>query len=196
MAHGAVTLHTTGEAETERFLYGIIAEFERAEDVVAAARRTREAGYRRIDAYTPFPVDGLSEALGFRDQKVPFIMLISGLAGALGGFALLYWAMAAPLAVNLNIGGRPLYGWPYFIPITFECTVLLAALAGVFGMFAVNGLPQPYHPVFDAPDFPRASSDRFFLCVEAEDPNFDRQETRRFMETLGAVTVADVELRK
>jgi hypothetical protein len=194
MAHGAVTLSKTGEAETERFLYGIIADFEHAEDVIAAARRTREAGYRRVDAYSPFPVEGLPEALGFRDQAVPTIMLIGGLCGALAGFGLLFWAMAS--SYPLNIGGRPAYGWPYFIPITFECLVLLAALSGVVGMFALNGLPMPYHPVFDAPVFPRATSDRFFLCVEAEDPNFDRQETRRFMETLGAVTVSDVELRK
>jgi hypothetical protein len=194
MAHGAVTLHQTGEAETERFLYGIIAEFEHAEDVVAAARRTREAGYRRLDAYSPFPVEGLSEALGFRDTTVPKIMLAAGLLGGLGGFALLYWGMAA--SYPLNIGGRPLYGWPYFIPITFECIVLLAALAGVVGMFMVNGLPMPYHPVFDAPDFLRATSDRFFLCIEAEDPNFSHQETRRFMESLGAAQVSDVELRK
>jgi hypothetical protein len=194
MAHGAVTLSKSGEAETERFLYGIIAEFEDAGDVIAAARRTREAGYRRVDAYSPFPVEGLSEALGFRDQAVPTIMLIGGLCGALAGFGLLYWAMTG--SYPLNIGGRPAYGWPYFIPITFECLVLLAALSGVAGMFAVNGLPMPYHPVFDAPDFPRATSDRFFLCVEAEDPNFDRQETKRFMETLGALTVSDVELRK
>jgi Protein of unknown function (DUF3341) len=194
MAHGAFTLSKSGEAETERFLYGIIAEFEDAGDVIAAARRTREAGYRRVDAYSPFPVEGLSEALGFRDQAVPTIMLIGGLCGALAGFGLLYWAMTG--SYPLNIGGRPAYGWPYFIPITFECLVLLAALSGVAGMFAVNGLPMPYHPVFDAPDFPRATSDRFFLCVEAEDPNFDRQETKRFMETLGALTVSDVELRK
>jgi hypothetical protein len=196
MAHGAVTLQQTGEAETERFLYGIIAEFERAQDLVAAARRTREAGYRRMDAYTPLPVEGLSEALGFRDSKVPMIMLIAGLLGGLGGFGLLYWGMSAPISYPLNIGGRPLYGWPYFIPITFECIVLLAALSGVVGMFVVNGLPMPYHPVFDAPDFLRATSDRFFLCIEAEDPNFDHQETRRFMETLGAAKVSDVELRK
>jgi hypothetical protein len=193
MAHGAVTLQQTGEAETERFLYGIIAEFERAQDLVAAARRTREAGYRRMDAYTPLPVEGLSEALGFRDSKVPMIMLIAGLLGGLGGFGLLYWGMSAPISYPLNIGGRPLYGWPYFIPITFECIVLLAALSGVVGMFVVNGLPMPYHPVFNVERFELASRNRFFLCIESRDARFDAEATRRFMEELNPQGVYEVE---
>jgi hypothetical protein len=180
--------------EDERFLYGIIAEFEHAEDVVVAARRAYEAGYRRMDAYTPFPVEGLSEALGFRDHHVPLIMLAAGIIGCAGGFAFLHYCTT--ISYPLNIGGRPPLSWPYFIPITFECTVLLAALAGVFGMFLINGLPQPYHPVFDAQDFELATSSRFFLCIEHTDPQFDRAATRGFMESLGATKVSEVELRK
>src|SRR5438445_5883752 len=165
--HGAITMERAGEAGQERFLYGLIAEFEQAEDVVTAARRTREQGYERIDAYSPFPVEGLSEALGFHDHWVPLIMLIGGICGALLGFGLLLYCLG--ITYELNVGGRPLYGWPHFVPITFECTVLSAALSGVVGMFLLNGLPQPYHPVFDAPDFELASSSRFFLCIEAQD---------------------------
>ncbi len=194
MEQGAITLERGGEAESRRFLYGLIAEFEEADQVVAAAARTREAGYRRMDAYTPFPVDGLSEALGHRDTWVPLIMLIGGVLGAIGGFGLVYYCLV--VSYPLNIGGRALLGWPHYIPITFECTVLLSSLSGVFGMLVLNGLPQPYHPVFDAPDFDKATSSRFFLCIEADDPRFDREATRRFMETLGAARVDEVELKK
>ena len=182
------------EIEGHHLLYGIMAEFDRAEDIVAASQRAHEAGYRRMDAYTPFPVEGLSESLGFRDHLVPLIMLIGGLLGCVGGFFLIYYCVV--LAYPLNIGGRPLFRWPYWIPVTFECTVLFSALSGVIGMFILNGLPMPYHPVFDHPDFHRATSDRFFLCIEARDPRFDRRETREFMETLGALEVSEVELRK
>jgi hypothetical protein len=182
------------KTEEGGILYGLIAEFDDAHRLVAAADRVRQAGYRRMDAYSPFPVEGLSESLGFRDVWIPFIMLIGGALGCLGGFYMIYWMVAVDYP--LNIGGRPLYAWPSFLPITFECTVLLAALAGVIGMFFINGLPQPYHPVFDAPDFNRATSDRFFLCIEARDPKFDLEETRQFMESLGGIKVAEVELRK
>jgi hypothetical protein len=192
--HGAGVVDRAREAEEERFLYGIIAEFEDAGQVIAAARRAHEAGYRRMDAYTPFPVEGLSDALGHRDIAVPMIMLAGGVLGAIGGFGFLWWTMAVDYPVN--IGGRPLLSWPSFIPITFECTVLLSALSGVIGMFLLNGLPQPYHPVFDAPDFAKATSSGFFLCIESTDPHFDREETRRFMETLGAEQVSEVELKK
>jgi len=183
-----------GTAPEERFLYGIIAEFEHAHDVVVAADRSYQAGYRKMDAYTPLPVEGLSEALGFRDVYVPTMMLVAGILGCIGGFGLLYYCLG--ISYPLNIGGREIVSWPYYLPITFECTVLAAALTGVFGMIAINGLPQPYHPVFDAPDFELASSSRFFLCIEHTDPHFDRVETRRFMETLGAAKVSEVELRK
>ncbi len=175
-------------------LYGLVAEFDDAHRVIDAASRTREAGYRLIDAYTPFPVEGLSDALGQRDKSVPFIMLAGGLMGAVGGFSFLTWATVYDYP--LNIGGRTLFGWPSFIPITFELTVLLAALSGIAGMFMLNGLPMPYHPVFDTPNFERATSDRFFLCVEAADPNFNREETRQFLEGLGALQVSEVELKK
>jgi len=125
---------------------------------------------------------------------IPWIMLVGGILGAVGGFSLIYYCQV--IAYPLNIGGRPLFGWPSAIPITFECTVLASALSGILGMFILNGLPQPYHPVFDAPNFDRATSDRFFLCIEATDPNFDLGETRQFMETLGALQVSEVELRK
>jgi hypothetical protein len=182
--------------EEERFLHGLIAEFEHPAEVVAAANKVREAGYRRIDAYTPFPVEGLSEALGQRQVDVPWIMLAGGILGGVGMFAFMHWATYQDYVINS--GGRPnsFYNWPYFIPITFELTVLTAALAGIVGMFWLNGLPQPYHPVFDAPNFEMATSSRFFLCVEAEDPNFDHKRTKQFMETLGALRVSDVELRK
>jgi hypothetical protein len=175
-------------------LYGLIAEFEDPHDLVTAAGRAREAGYTRMDAFTPFPVEELSEALGHRDMHVPWIMLAGGILGALGGFALLTWTTTS--AYVLNIGGRPLFAWPSFIPITFECTVLLSALSGIAGMFAINGLPMPYHPVFSAPNFDRATSDRFFLCIEVYDKKFDRDETRSFLEGLGAARVSEVELKK
>ena len=194
MEHGVIERRRTEEPETEPFLYGLIAEFEHPEDLVQAARRTREAGYRRIDGYSPFPVEELAEALGFRDYWVPIIMLIGGILGAMGGFGLLYYC--GVISYPVNVGGHPLYGWPTSIPITFECTVLLAATAGVVGMFLLNRLPMPYYPVFDAPDFDKATSSRFFLCIEAEDPHFDREGTQQFMATLGAAKVSEVELKK
>jgi hypothetical protein len=185
---------TAAALEEAKFLYGIIAEFDDAHAIVRAAQKAYAAGYRKMDGYTPLPVEGLSEALGQRDYFIPQLMLVGGILGGIGGFSLLYFTTA--IAYPLNIGGRPLWAWPSWIPITFECIVLLSALAGVFGMFALNGLPQPYHPVFDHPEFDRASSDRFFLCIEAEDPRFDPVRTRAFMDTLGALDVSEIELRK
>jgi len=185
-------------AESERFLYGLIPEFEHAADVVKASRRAYEAGYRRIDAYTPFPVEGLPEALGFRDHWVIWIMFIGGLLGCIAGFWFLTWTLVFDYPIN--IGSRPgiprNFSWPMFFPITFEVTVLLSALSGIVGMFWLNGLPKPYHPVFDAPNFELATSSRFFLCIEHDDPLFDRVKTREFMETLGAAQVSEIELRK
>lgn len=193
MAHG-VTLQPTREAEAERFLYGLIAEYTEASEILGAARRAYREGYRQMDAYTPFPVEGLPESLGFRDHLVPWIMFIGGALGCALGFGFLYWTTV--IDYPLNVGGRPLYSWPMWIPITFECTVLLSAFAGVVGMLILNGLPQPYHPVFDAPNFEEATSSRFFLCIEARDPRFDPEETRRFLEATGAARVSEVELRK
>jgi hypothetical protein len=186
--------HGSERLAEDRFLYGISAEFEDADRVIEAARKAREAGYRNVDAYTPFPVEGLTEALGHRDLLVPYIMLIGGILGGIGGLAFLAWSLG--MAYPLNVGGRPLYTWPSYIPITFEATVLLSALSGIVGMFLLNGLPAPYHPIFDAPNFDLATSSRFFLCIEANDPKFDRTGTREFMETLGAANVAEVEAKK
>jgi hypothetical protein len=184
----------TADSDSIQFLYGLVAEFETADAILSAAGRTREAGYRRTDAFTPFPVDGLTEALCKGDFIMPILMLIGGLLGCIGGFSFLWWC--TDFSFPLNIGGAPLFGWPSWVPITFEATVLTSALTGVIGLFAVNGLPMPYHPVFDAPDFDRASSDRYFLCIEAADPKFDREETRQFLQSVGAVQVSAVELRK
>ncbi len=172
-------------------LYGLMAEFATPEQLLDAANSAYAAGYRQMDAYTPMPVDGLSEAIGFRRHYVSQAVLAGGLAGCIGGFSLLYWI--STIAYAHNVAGRPMNSWPAYIPITFECTVLLSALTAVFGMFAMNGLPQPYHPVFNVPEFARASKDRFFLCVEAADPRFDKERTREFLATLTSYEVADVE---
>jgi Alternative complex III, ActD subunit len=171
-------------------IYGLMAEFEQPEELLAAARRAYEAGYRRMDAYSPFPVAGLAEAIGFRRTRLPLIVLIGGMVGCLGGFFLQYYA--AVIDYPLNIGGRPLNSWPAFIPVTFELTILIAALATVLGMLALNGLPMPYHPVFHVPRFALATRDHFFLCIEAVDPHFELQQTRQFLTTLGAREVTEV----
>ena len=171
--------------------YGLMAEFDTPTAIVAAARRVYAEGYRRMDTYTPFPVEGLAEELHFRCARVPLIVLLGGVAGCLGGYFLQFWIAAIYWPVN--IGGRPLNSWPMFIPVTFELTVLVAALSAVLGMMALNGLPKPYHPVFNVPRFALASQDRFFLCVEAGDPRFDRAATRSFLESLGPREVSDVE---
>ena len=171
--------------------YGLMAEFDTPTAIVAAARRAYAEGYRRMDTYTPFPVEGLAEELHFHRTRVPLIVLLGGLTGCLGGYFLQYWIMAIYWPVN--VGGRPLNSWPMFIPVTFELTVLLAALSAVLGMLALNGLPHPYHPVFNVPRFALASQDRFFLCIEASDPRFDRAATRYFLEGLAPQEVSDVE---
>jgi hypothetical protein len=172
-------------------LHGIIAEYETPEELLRAAKRAREAGYTRMDAYSPFPVHGLSEAIGFEDHQVPWTTFFAGVIGAIAGFALQYYISVVDYP--LNVGGRPFLSWPAFIPVTFETTVLFAAFGAFIGMLAFNGLPQPYHPVFNAPRFERASQDRFFLCIEASDPMFDRANTRHFLEATGARMVSEVE---
>jgi hypothetical protein len=173
-------------------IYGLIAEFRDPSSIVAAARGASEAGYRAMDAYTPFPIEELAEAMGWRSRgRLPKIVLAGGLLGAAVGFLMQYWTSAVDYP--LNVGGRPLNSWPSFIPITFEMGILGAALAAVLGMLALNGLPRPYHPVFNAPNFALASTDRFFLCIESSDPLFDESGTRRFLEGLGPSEVSEVE---
>jgi len=172
-------------------LYGLLAEFESPEDLLAAAHRAHAEGYRRMDAYTPFPIEGLSEAIGFHHNRLPLLVLIGGIVGAGAGFFSQYWA--AVIDYPLNVGGRPFNSWPSFIPVTFEVTILVAALTAVLGMLALNGLPMPYHPVFNVPRFALATRDRFFLCIEAVDERFDPEVTRKFLEGLGAREVSDVE---
>lgn len=167
-----------------------MAEFETATELVTACTRTREAGYTDMDAYSPIPIEELHHAIGFPHTKLPLMVLIGGLLGGAGGFSLEYWV--STMAYPLNIGGKPLLSWPMFIPVTFECTILGAALTAVFGMFALNKLPQPYHPVFNVPRFAMASRNRFFLCIEATDQKFDLASTRAFLETLGAREVTTV----
>jgi Protein of unknown function (DUF3341) len=172
-------------------LYGLMAEFDDPNAAVAAARRIYEAGYRRINAYSPYPIEELSEAIGYRRNYVSPMVLISGLIGALGGFALQTWTNAVDYPIN--VGGRPLISTPSFIPITFECAVLLASLSAFIGMLIMNGLPRPYHPVFNVPSFDRASKDRFFVCVKSDDPKFHEPETRALLQSLGAKEVSDVD---
>jgi hypothetical protein len=172
-------------------LYGVMAEFENPEDVVEAARQAYAAGYRRMDAYSPFPIEELSEAVGFHHTRLPWIVLVGGVLGALTGFFMQYYVAA--VEYPLNIGGRPLNSWPSFIPVTFELTILFAAFSAVIGMLALNGLPRPYHPVFNVPGFARASRNRFFLCIEANDGMFDREKSKGFLRSMKAVEVSDVE---
>jgi hypothetical protein len=172
-------------------LYGLVAEFESPTALVEAANRAREAGYRKMDAYSPFPIEELHHALGLRDTKLPWIVLGGGLTGALVGYGLQYWA--STIAYPINVGGRPLHSWPSFIVPTFETTILFAAGAAVLGMILLNGLPMPYHPIFNSRRFAMASRDRFFLCIESKDPRFDQTTTRRFLESLGPREVSDVE---
>jgi hypothetical protein len=171
-------------------VYGLMAEFQDPNALVAAAHRAYHEGYRRMDAYSPLPIEELHEAIGLHHTRLPLIVLIGGIIGGIGGFALQWWASA--VAYPLNVAGKPLFSWPAFIPVTFECTILGAALSAVFGMLALNGLPQPYHPVFNVPRFSLASRSGFFLCIEAADGKFDISGTREFLESLGASEVTTV----
>jgi len=171
-------------------LYGLIGEFESPGELIEAARRTREEGYRKMDAYSPYPIHELTEALALPRTKLPLLVFIGGALGC--GTALLMQWFASAVHYPLDVGGRPLASWPAFIPVTFELTVLFAAGAAVLGMLGLNGLPMPYHPIFNAPRFALASRDRFFLCIEAKDPMFELEKTSRFMATLGARVVSEV----
>ena len=171
-------------------LYGLMAEFETPGQLVAAARRTREAGFNQFDAYTPFPIHELDGAMDLHDNRVSLFTLIGALLGCAGGFGLASWISA--VAWPLNIGGRPLISVPMFIPVTFECTILLGGLTAAFSMILMNGLPSPYHPVFNVERFVAASRSKFFLCIESADPKFDRAETAGFLESLGPEEIAEV----
>jgi hypothetical protein len=162
--------------------YGLLAEFHSPEEIVKAAEGVHAAGYRIVDAYTPYPMEEVLDALHLHETDVPKLALTGGLVGLVGGWSLQYWASV--IEYPMNIGGRPFDSWPAFIVPAYETTILFAAGTAVLGMLALNGLPEPYHPVFNVPEFALASRDKFFICIEARDPKFDRVETRRFLETL------------
>jgi len=176
---------------TKPGLYGLMAEFSEPASLLAAARRVREAGYRKVDAFSPYPMEAVSQALGFHQSRLPLLVLIGGVTGFIAGYGLQYWASV--IEYPMNIGGRPFHSVPSFIPPAFETTILFAALTAVLGMLALNGLPEPYHPVFNVPTFALATKDRFFLCIEASDPKFDLDQTWSFMMSLGARVVSEVE---
>ena len=173
-----------------RELYGLMAEFAGHEEVLKAAERAYAEGYREMDAFSPFPVEGLAEALGHHFTAVPLLTLAGGMAGGLGAYFMQWYSMAK--LYPLNVGGRPYHSWPSFVPVTFELTILIASLSALLTMLLLNRLPQPHHPVFSVPEFRRASIDRFFLCIEAADPRFDSEKTRTFLESCGPVKVSEV----
>jgi hypothetical protein len=168
--------------------FGIIAEFDHPQTLLDAANKALDAGYSRMDAFTPYPVHGLAEAIGFNEAKVPWIVFLGGFTGAAGGMGLQWWVSTQ--AYPLNIGGRPLFSWPAFIPPAFETTILLASFGAVFGMILLNRLPQPHHPVFEAPNFERASQDRFFLLIEARDPAYREDEVMSLLQGTKALNVS------
>lgn len=167
--------------------YGVVAEFSEAHDVLNAANKAREAGYTIMEAYSPVPVHGLDEALGRQRSKLPWIVFAAGTAGCLGGFFMQYWM--AVVDYPWNVGGRPPLSWPAFIPVTFELTILSSAIAAVFGMFGLNGLPRPHHPIFNTPNFDRSTTDHYFICIEAEDPEFDEDKVTAFLNDLNPEAV-------
>jgi hypothetical protein len=177
--------------EEERSLWGLMAEFEDHEQLLEAAKQAYAAGYRQMDAYSPFPVEGLAEALGHYYTPVPLVTLVGGMLGGLGGYFMEWYSMGK--IYPLNVGGRPYNSWPNFIPVTFELTVLIACLSAFVGMLVMNRLPQLNHPVFNVPEFGRASIDLFFLCIETGDPKFEVSETRRFLMSLKPTRVSEVE---
>jgi hypothetical protein len=179
------------EHHDEPRLYGLMAMFLSPEAVVRAAESAYAQGFRRMDAYSPLPVEGLAEAIGFKRNRMPTVVLIGGIIGAILGYGLQYYS--AVINYPINVGGRPFHSWPSFIPITFETTVLMAAFGAVFGMLGLNGLPRPHHPLFSVPRFALASRSRFFLCILADDPLFDAEETAKFLEGLNPREVTRVE---
>lgn len=172
--------------------YGLLAEFSTPEELLAAAGKAREAGYTCVEAYSPFPIEGLAHTVGLRANRVPLIVLLGGLAGGIGGYFMQWYS--AVISYPINSGGKPLHSWPEFIPVTFELTVLCAAIAGVIGMLALNGLPKLYHPLFNVREFDLASRNRFFLCLRADQPKFEPRNARHFLEALGPLKICDVPL--
>ena len=171
-------------------VYGVMAEFEDPTSLVNATRAAYENGYRKLDAYTPFPIEELNEILHLHKNKLPLIVLLGGLTGTVTAYLMQYFV--AVIYFPINVGGRPLHSWPSFIIITFELTILFGSFAAFFGLLALCGLPMPYHPVFNVPRFSAASRDRFFLCIEATDPLFDSKKTAGFLEKLEAKEVSEV----
>jgi Protein of unknown function (DUF3341) len=174
----------------EPAVYGLVAEFEDHRELIKAAERAREEGYRKMDAFSPFPIDEMPEALGLKPSLVPLLTLLGGISGGLGAYFMEWYSMGKLYA--FNIGGRPLNSWPNFIPITFELTVLIASLSAFLSVFVLSKLPQPNHPLFNVPEFRRASIDRFFLCIEVQDPKFDRGVTWKFLQSLRPVRISEV----
>ncbi|HXG54625.1 MAG TPA: DUF3341 domain-containing protein [Vicinamibacterales bacterium] len=173
-------------------LYGLMAEFADATTLVAAAKQTQQEGFRKYDAFSPYPIHELFEAMAITDRRVPLAVLFMGIVGCIAGFGLCYWVSV--IAYPLNVGGRPLNSWPSFIPVTFELTILFASFTAVLSVILLSGLPMPYHPVFNVPRFAaHASQDGLFLAIEADDPKFDLEKTRAFLLSLGAKEVNDIE---
>jgi hypothetical protein len=184
-------MHTIDTTDSSTGLYGLMAEFVEPHELLHAAEAAHAAGYRRMDAYSPLPIEGLSAALGFRNTRLPLLVLAGGIIGGLVGYGLQYWVHV--IEYPYNVGGRPDHSWPAFMPVTFEMTILVASLTAVLGMLGLNGLPMPYHPTFNVPEFNLASQHRFFLCIEARDPRFHREQTREFLESLHPLKVTIVE---
>jgi hypothetical protein len=170
--------------------YGLMAEFESAQALVAAAHKAHAEGYRKIDAYSPFPIEGLAEAIGFHKNRVSLVVLICGLIGAISAYSLQYWV--AVITYPTNVAGKPYHSWPSFIIVTFELTILFGGISAMIGMLALNGLPMPYHPVFNVPEFAKASDNKFFLVVFSSDPNYDAAGTRSFLASLAPRMIAEV----
>jgi hypothetical protein len=175
----------------EPTLYGLIAEFSTVETLIAAAEKTRDAGYSKTDAYSPFPLEGIMEALGKKHTRIGFLVLAGGLTGLTAAIGMMFYTNVWDYPIN--VGGRPLISWPMYFPIMFELTVLLSAFAAVFGMIGLNGLPSPYHPLFNVPEFLKASRDTFFLGIESTDPQFELNKTKSFLESLHPRGVHEVQ---